>query len=102
TLTLLQQIRKDGLTPAEIATAKRAIASSYPVELASPNDLAGTILMNTVYRLDRTEIRQFVTKIQAITPEQVNQVIQELLYPDRLIIVTAGPPTSTSQKQAPK
>ena len=98
TISLLQQIRKEGVTDAEIANAKRSLTSAYPVELASPNSLASTILSNAVYGLPLSTIRTYTDTINAITPAQVNALIQEVLQPDRLVIVTAGPNASTSQK----
>ncbi len=98
TISLLQQIRKEGVTDAEVANAKRSLTSSYPVELASPTSLASTILANEVYGLPLNAIRTYTETINAITPAQINAFIQEVLQPDRLVIVTAGPSASTSQK----
>ncbi|MBF2026939.1 MAG: insulinase family protein [Oscillatoriales cyanobacterium C42_A2020_001] len=98
TISLLQQVRQQGVTTAEVAAAKRSLTSVYSVELASPTDLASTILMNAVYGLGEREIRQYISKIEAVTPAQVSQAIQELLHPANLVIVTAGPSPSTSQK----
>jgi zinc protease len=100
TIKLLQQIREQGVTPAEVAAAKRSLTSAYPVELASPDALANALLMNKVYGLPLDEIRRFPAQIEAVTLEQVNQVIKDLLHPDNLVIVTAGPPTTTSQTQS--
>lgn len=94
TLAVLNQIRTEGVSEADVAAAKRSVASSYPVELADPDSLASNILMNLVYGLDLNEIQQFDDKIEAVTPAQVNQVIQELLHPDRVVVVTAGPETA--------
>jgi zinc protease len=99
TLSLLQQLRKEGVTAAEVANAKRSLTSSYPVELASPDNLASTILSNAVYGLPLDEIRNYTAQINAITPAQVNALIQEFLKPDRLVIVTAGPNASDLQKK---
>lgn len=98
TVSLLQQVRQQGVSPAEVAAAKRSLISSYAVELASPEDLINYVLMNTVYGLSLDEVQQYPARIQAVTPEQVSQAIQELLHPDNLMIVTAGPTASTSQK----
>jgi zinc protease len=91
TLALLQQICTSGVTAAEVETAKRSLSSSYSVALADPDSLTAQILMNEVYGLSREEIRNFPQKIQAVTLEQVNQVAKELLHPDNLVVVTAGP-----------
>jgi zinc protease len=99
TLTLLKQIREQGFTEAEVAAAKRSLTSSYPVELADPDTLAGAVLMNDVYGLDINEIRQYPSKINAVTLAQVNQAVKELLHPDRMVIVTAGPPVDSAAKK---
>ncbi len=91
TLALLKQICTTGVTPAEVETAKRSLASSYSVSLADPDSLTAQILMNEVYGLSREEIRNFPQKIKAVTLEQVNQVAKALLQPDNLVVVTAGP-----------
>ena len=91
TLTLLKQIREQGVTPAELSAAKRSITNSYPVELANPSSVADVILSDAVNGLSREEIQQFPQKIEAVTLDQVQQVLQDLIHPDNLVIVTAGP-----------
>ncbi|GET43692.1 M16 family metallopeptidase [Microseira wollei] len=91
TIALLKQICTSGFTAAEVETAKGSLTSSYSVSLADPDSLTAQILMNEVYGLSREEIRNFPQKIQAVTLEQVNQVAKELLHPDNLVVVTAGP-----------
>ena len=92
TLKLLEQFRKQGVSTSEVLTAQRSLTSSYPVDLANPDNLAEIILMNEVYGLNPAEIRQFPKQIEAVTQAQVNEATQELLHPDRLVVVTAGPP----------
>jgi zinc protease len=91
TQVLLQQIHDHGVTEAEFNAAKRSITSSYPVDLANPSSVASAILMNAVYGLSQEEIRQFPERIEAVTLDQVQQVIRDLIHPDNLVIVTAGP-----------
>ncbi|NMG05328.1 pitrilysin family protein [Brasilonema sp. UFV-L1] len=91
TLALLKQLREQGITEAELNTAKRSITNSYPVDLANPSNVASMVLENAVYGLSPAEIREFPQRISAVTPNQVQQTIQELIHPDKLVIVTAGP-----------
>lgn len=91
TVALLNQLRQQGITAAELETAKRSITSSYPVDLANPSSLASAILGNQVYGLTQEEIRRFPQKIEAVTLEQVQQAITDLIHPEQLIIVTTGP-----------
>ncbi|MER3476444.1 MAG: peptidase M16, partial [Leptolyngbya sp. ERB_1_2] len=94
TVNLLDQIRAKGVSTAEVSTAQRSITSSYPVDLANPDQLASVVLMNEMYGLNPAELRQYPNQIAAVSQAQVNQAAQELLQPEKLIIVTAGPPKS--------
>ncbi|MEH1837848.1 MAG: pitrilysin family protein [Nostoc sp.] len=91
TLALLKQLREQGVTEAEFNAAKRSITNSYPVDLANPSDVSSIILDNAVLGLSRSEIRDFPQRIQAVTMAQMQQAIEDLIKPQNLIIVTAGP-----------
>ncbi|MEH2297415.1 M16 family metallopeptidase [Nostoc sp.] len=88
---ILQQIHQQGVTALEVETAKRTLISNYNVSLANPEELADRILMNEVYELDKVQLHSFTDKIQKVTLAQVNQAARELLHPDKIVVVTAGP-----------
>ncbi len=91
TRQLLKQIHQQGVTQAEVERAKRTLISNYNVSLANPEELSKRILMNQVYGLSTDELRAFTQKIQQITLTEVNQAARELLHPDQIVVVTAGP-----------
>ncbi|WP_442943816.1 M16 family metallopeptidase [Nostoc sp.] len=91
TREILQQIHQQGVTALEVETAKRTLISNYNVSLANPEELTDRILMNEVYGLDKVELHSFTDKIQKVTLDQVNQAARELLHPDKIVVVTAGP-----------
>ncbi|BDI15354.1 peptidase M16 [Nostoc cf. commune SO-36] len=91
TREILQQIHQQGVTALEVETAKRTLISSYNVSLANPEELTDRILMNEVYGLDKGELHSLTDKIQKVTLDQVNQAARELLHPDQIVVVTAGP-----------
>ncbi|MEH1970230.1 M16 family metallopeptidase [Nostoc sp.] len=91
TRQILQQIHQQGVTLLEVETAKRTLISNYNVSLANPEELTDRILMNEVYGLDKVELHSFTDKIQKVTLNQVNQASRELLHPDQIVVVTAGP-----------
>ncbi|MDF5734321.1 MULTISPECIES: M16 family metallopeptidase [unclassified Nostoc] len=91
TRQILQQIHQQGVTALEVETAKRTLISNYNVSLANPEELTDRILMNEVYGLDKVELHSFTDKIHQVTLDQVNQAARELLHPDQIVVVTAGP-----------
>jgi zinc protease len=96
TIALLEQLRQEGVTEAELNNAKRSITDSYPVDLANPSSVAEVILSNAIDGLSERELREFPQRIEAVTMTQIRSAIAELIHPDRLVIVTVG--TSTSMK----
>ncbi|MEH1934701.1 MAG: pitrilysin family protein [Nostoc sp.] len=94
TRQILQQIHQQGVTALEVETAKRTLISNYNVSLANPEELTDRILMNEVYELDKVELHSLTDKIQKVTLDQVNQAARELLHPDKIVVVTAGPSVS--------
>lgn len=92
TIALLKDLQSKGVTQSEVDNSKRSISSNYTVDLASPDEIAGATLGNAIYGLNPNEISEFPNKIRAVTLTQVNQVAKELISPDRLVVITAGPP----------
>ncbi|MBW4420863.1 MAG: insulinase family protein [Myxacorys californica WJT36-NPBG1] len=92
TLKLLGEFRNQGISNAELTTAQRSLTSGYPVDLANPDSLASAILLNEVYGLNVSELRRYPKQIEGVTQAQVNQAAQDLLHPDKIVVVTAGPP----------
>jgi len=90
-IAILQQIRDTGITAEELESAQRTIADRYPVSLANPNFLSSVLLRYRVNELGETEIQTFPDKIRAVTIEDAQRVIDELIQPESLVIVTAGP-----------
>ncbi|MFK0734022.1 MAG: M16 family metallopeptidase [Gloeotrichia echinulata HAB0833] len=97
TRQLLQQIHQQGVSAPEVDTAKSTLISNYNVSLANPEELTDKILMNQVYDLDKIELRSFTQKIQKVTLAEVNQAARELLHPDQIVVVTAGPSVLADQ-----
>jgi len=91
TQQVLEQIHQQGVTASEVETAKRTLIGNYNVSLADPEELTNKILMNQVYGLEPGELHFYNQKIQQVTLTEVNQAASELLHPDQVVVVTAGP-----------
>lgn len=91
TLKLLQQLHDQGVTAAELQAAQRTLSSAFAVDLAHPEQLAVSWLMNAVYDLPMEDLVNYPQRIQAVTLDEVNHVAQELIRPQDLVIVSVGP-----------
>ncbi len=97
TRKLLEDIHLKGVSEQEVEIAKRTAISNYIVSLANPDELIHQILMNEVNGFDTSELREFTEKIQEISLAQVNLAARELLHPDKIVVVTAGPAVVAGQ-----
>jgi zinc protease len=98
TRNLLKQVHQQGVTAEEVETAKSTLISNYNISLANPEQLSERIVMNEVYGLNQQELRSFISKIEKVKLNQVNQAARELLHPDKIVVVTAGPPILAQKK----
>ena len=98
TRNLLKQVHQQGVTQQEVETAKRNLISNYNISLANPELLSQRMVMNEVYGLNRIELRSFISKIKQVNLSQVNQAARELLHPDKIVVVTAGPPIVANKR----
>ena len=91
TLALVRDVRDKGLTESEVNTAKLGLVSSYTVGLADPQALAETFTDLASNGLGLNELTDYQAKINAVTLESVNKAAKELLDPENIVVVTAGP-----------
>jgi zinc protease len=81
---------KDGVTPAELTSAKGKFVGSFKLGLATTDGMASTVL-NTVNRdLPLTFIDQFGATINSFTLDQVNGAIKKHLDPEKMVLIKAG------------
>ncbi|MDR7922907.1 pitrilysin family protein [Thermosynechococcus sp. HY213] len=96
TLQLLREARRQGFTAAELGAAKRSLSNTYLVELANVDVVARTLVGNASVDLPPEELQQFSDRLQQVTLDEVNHTLRDLIDPERLVIVTAGPSVSFS------
>ena len=81
---------KDGVTAAELASAKGKFVGSFKLGLATTDGMASTVL-NTVNRdLPLSFLDEFGATINGFTVEQVNGVIKKHLDPEKMVLIKAG------------
>ncbi|NJK61222.1 MAG: insulinase family protein [Oscillatoriales cyanobacterium SM2_1_8] len=92
TVALLREVSRQGITAAELAAAKRTLLNQFPVGLADPEDFAEGFLADSFYGFAPGHFYRLPDRLQAVTLADVNRVAQELIQPDRLLVVAATAP----------
>ena len=89
----IEQLNKwveNGVTKAEVDAKKSTITGSYKVGLATTRGLAGQILTNAERGRPNSYLDNFPELINALTVDQINNVIQKYINSDKLVFVAAG------------
>lgn len=90
TIEQLAKWVESGITKAELTAKQSTITGSYKVGLATTSGLAGQILTNAERGRPNSYLDNFPKFINALTMNQINNVIQKYIDKDRMFFVAAG------------
>jgi zinc protease len=89
-LKVLDDLHKNGLTPAQLDTAKKYIKGQFPPRIETSGQLASRIATNEFYGLDDNEINQLEARIDAVTLESAKQIIEKHFPNENMVFVLIG------------
>lgn len=97
----LNKVVKDGFTAEEIVAAKSGWLQTRQLTRAQDNSLAAGLTTNLVLGRTYFDSENLEKKVQALTPEQVNQAMKKYLTPDKISIFKAGDFVKAKAKTKP-
>ena len=86
------RLRREGVSPAELADAKTHLTGAFPLRFDSNDRVARTLLSMQYNDLGIDYIERRNGYIEAVTLDDVNRVTQRLLVPEDLTVVVVGTP----------
>jgi zinc protease len=89
-LQVLQKLHTDGVTAAQLDSAKSYIKGQFPPSIETSGQLARRIVTGEFYGLSDDEVNQLEARVDAVTPEIARQVIQKHFPMDNLVFVLIG------------
>lgn len=105
-LDLTQQIVTDfiqnGPKPTELEEAKKNIIGSFPLSFDSNGDIMEQLTFLSFYQLPLNYFDTFRENVNSVTVEQVRQAFQKYLDPAKLVKVTVGETTPTTDHASPE
>jgi len=78
------------VTPQELEYNKQSLIRSYPRNFETIDQIAGQLSNVVTYGLPDTYFNDFISRVNAVTIEDVNRVANKYLTPDKLAIVVVG------------
>jgi zinc protease len=90
-LTLLRRLREKGVTAEQLASAKQYLKGTYPAErLETPDQLVDVLSEIELYDLNRGEVDDLFSRIDAVTLEHANEVIRKYYDSSGLTFLLLG------------
>jgi zinc protease len=86
----IKQFIQQGPNEDEILAAKKYITGSFPLNIASNNNIANMILKIAFYGLPIDYLDTYIDKIDAVTKEQINMAFNDTLKPKHMLFVSVG------------
>jgi zinc protease len=86
----LDLLRAKGVTDEELASAKQGWLQSQAVGRGSDTTLVGTLSSTARAGRSMEHYSGLETKVRSVTAEQVLEVVNKYLDPERIVIVAAG------------
>ena len=90
TRKLLEQFIQTGPSAAELKAAKKYLTGSFPLSIASNQNMAHILLSMLFYGLPDNYLETYVQSIQAVTAQQIQKAFKTHINPARLLSVTVG------------
>jgi zinc protease len=89
-LEVLKRLHEQGITEAELKSAKTYIKGQFPPTIETSDQLAREIAELEFYGLDEREVNTFSAKIEAMTLPDAKRIIQQYFPLDNLVFVLIG------------
>lgn len=91
---LTRKVLKDfvtgGPTEEELVAAKQNIIGGFPLRIDSNSKILGYLSMIGFYDLPLTYLADYLTAVEAVTTEQIQQAFQRRIQPDGMVAVIVG------------
>lgn len=89
-LQVLEKLHKQGISAAELASAKSYIKGQFAPTIETSKQLAHLIAINEFYGLNDSEVNDLEARIDAVTLPMTHQVIQKHYPTDSLVFTLIG------------
>jgi len=90
-LAVLKKLYESGITAEQLTSVKAYMKGTYPTQsLETPDQLANALGDIELFGLNRGEVDDLFSRIDAVTLEHANEIAKQHFRPDRLTFVVLG------------
>jgi zinc protease len=88
----IRRIREELVSEDELSSIKNFITGNFPLQLETPNAIASKLINLKLYDIEDDYYNTYLSKVNAITREEIKETAEKYLHPDNLVISIAGNP----------
>ena len=89
-LETMRELEKTLVPAAELEARKTYLSGVFPLQIETPEGIAGKVLEAMKYGLGRDFIESHRSRIDAVTAEQVRSFAERRIHPESFLIVVVG------------
>lgn len=86
----IKRIRQEKVSEKELKDAKDYFLNSYVFDFSSPKEILLDSLKRELYGVDEDAQKRLIENIKKVTADDVLQVAQQYLHPDKMVIFVVG------------
>jgi predicted Zn-dependent peptidase len=86
----IKRIKTEPVTEEDIKNAKAYLIGNFPIQIETPNQIAGRVTQYLLLGLGKEELETYRDKLAAVEAADISRVMDEYLHPDRADIVLVG------------
>jgi zinc protease len=86
----LDEFVAEGPTEEELEAAQRNLSGGFPLRLDSNREIIEYLAMMGFYRLPLDWLGRYVARVNAVTPERVQDAFARRIDPERLALIQVG------------
>jgi predicted Zn-dependent peptidase len=91
-LNVTKEIVSEGISAAELETAKRDVIFNFISEFETPEEIVRTHMLYDFRGYAPDYLKKFPERIRAVNADQVHEVARKFMHPDELVIYVVGNP----------
>jgi zinc protease len=92
--TVLKTFIVQGPTEAELAAAKRNLSGGFPLRIESNRKILDYLTAIGFYNLPLDYLDRFISRVEAVTADQVRDAFQRRIHPQHMVTVIVGGATN--------
>jgi predicted Zn-dependent peptidase len=94
----IRRLSRDGIDRHELKRTKEQMKGGLMLSLESSHSRMNKLAKDELISRGHTNLEDMIVKIDAITPQQISQVAQDLFTPERIALTGLGPLSSRQVK----